>query len=548
MAPESRSEHLSRAGQGPFDLIVIGAGINGAGIARDAAMRGLRTLLLDKGDIGGGTTSGSTRLIHGGLRYLEHGEIGLVRESLREREVLLRIAPHLVRPLDFLIPIYAGSRRGPGLIRLGMLTYDLLSFDKSLPRHRMLTARETLRREPGLAPEGLRGGACYRDAQVAFPERLALENALAAQAYGAVLLTYARVDRLLRSAGRVEGVTFTDLVDGGQHTARASLTINASGPWVDDLLGDAGARPLIGGTKGTHIVVGPFPGAPRSGLYVEAGQDQRPYFILPWNGQFLIGTTDLPYAGDLDNVNPSEEEIRYLLDETNRVIPGAGLTRGEVRYAYAGVRPLPATNDASAAAITRRHIIHDHAPDLEGLLSVVGGKLTTYRSLAEEAVDLVFRKLGRVSPRCTTAGVPLPGAIGVDFDGFAIAFRDNGGLAPAVAERLVPLYGIRAWDVIALGRQSPELLQPFDPVTGALAAEIIFALEREHARTLEDLLLRRTMVGLGPDAGLHAADGAAQIAVTYAGWTSERAAREVEQYRAAVASRLSASHEPPALS
>ncbi len=531
----TREAALSELERRQFDLIIIGAGINGAGIARDATLRGLRVLLLDKGDIGGGTTSYSTRLIHGGLRYLEYAEIGLVRESLRERERLLRIAPHLVEPLRFLIPLYQESRRGPGLIRIGMFAYDLLSFDKSLPWHRMLNSRQTLEFEPGLNPDGLRGGATYTDGQVTFPERLTLENALAARDCGATVLTYMKVDELLLVRGRVEGVRLSDQLDDAIYEVRAPLTVNVAGPWVDDVLGAASPHPLIGGTKGTHIVVGSFSGAPSSALYVEAGEDQRPYFIVPWNGQYLIGTTDLRYDGDLDTVIPSEQEVRYLIDETNRVIPHANLTVEDVRYTYAGVRPLPATGGGSASGITRRHIIHDHAPQVGGLISIVGGKITTYRHLAEEAVDLSFRKLGRTAPRCSTGDNPLPGAVGVDWAAFAATFRERSGLAPQTAERLLHLYGIFAWEIVDLGREAPELLQPLDPSGGAIGAEIVFTLRRELPQTLSDVILRRTMLGLSPNRGLQAIERAAQIAIAYAGWETERAERDLQQYRTYVA-------------
>src|SRR5215213_1993621 len=216
--------------ESPFDLIVIGAGINGAGIARDAAMRGLRVLLLDKGDISSGTTGWSTRLIHGGLRYLEHAELGLVRESLRERERLFQIAPHLVRPLAMIIPIYSGARRGPLMIRAGMIVYDLLSLDKSLDRHHMLSRAETIKRAPGLRTEGLRGAALYYDAQVEYAERLVLENVLSAREHGATIQTYARVERFIIDGDRVRGVEFTDLTAGGRRRARAAVTVNVSGP------------------------------------------------------------------------------------------------------------------------------------------------------------------------------------------------------------------------------------------------------------------------------------------------------------------------------
>ena len=393
-----------------FDVVIIGAGINGAGIARDAAMRGLSVLLVDKSDIGTGTTSASTRLIHGGLRYLEHYEFGLVRESLRERETLLKIAPHLVRPLPITIPIYKHSRRGRATIRAGMIAYDLLSIGKSLPRHRMLSRGETLKQSPGLNPEGLLGSALYFDAQVEFPERLVLENVLAARGHGAEVLTYTPVTNFRGEGDSVSGVEFVS--EGLSQFARAAVVINAAGPWVDRLLERAPVQSprLIGGTKGSHMVVSPFPGAPTTAIYIEARSDRRPFFIIPWNGKYLIGTTDVRFEDDPDDVRSEPWEIDYLLSETNLAFPSAQLTRERILFTYAGVRPLARTDDKDEQSITRRHFICEH-PQLKNLLSIVGGKLTTYRSLAEECVDLIFRKLGRSSPPCTTAKEVLPGAV-----------------------------------------------------------------------------------------------------------------------------------------
>src|SRR5215207_8488362 len=343
-----------------FDVVVVGAGVNGCGVARDAAMRGLRVLLLDKGDIAAGTTAASTRLIHGGLRYLEHGEVGLVRESLRERETLLRkVAPHLVRPLPMLVPVYAGRRRGRVRLRAGMLAYDLLSPSKSLPRHRMLDAAEALAYAPGLEPGGLRGAALFYDAQVEYAERLAVENALDARARGATVLTYARVERLPVEGGAARGVVFTDLLGGATHEARASVVLNAAGPWVDEVLegSGAGGERLVGGTKGSHVVVRAFAGAPRTAVYAEATEDGRPFFVVPWDGKLLVGTTDERYTGDLDRVEADAREIEYLLRETNRAFPSARLTRGDVLYTYSGVRPLPRVAAGEEGAVTRRHFV-----------------------------------------------------------------------------------------------------------------------------------------------------------------------------------------------
>jgi glycerol-3-phosphate dehydrogenase len=519
-----------------FDLIVIGAGINGAGIARDATLRELRVLLLDKGDIASGTTSWSTRLIHGGLRYLEHRELGLVRESLRERERLLAIAPHLVRPLPLLIPLYHDAQRGPLLIRAGMLAYDALSFDKSLPCHRMLDRAAALRRAPGLDADGLLGAALYHDAQAEFPERLALENALDARERGADVRTYHRVERILIAEGRVTGVEGRDVLTGMQFTATAPVVFNVTGPWVDELLGEtrgAGTVRLIGGTKGSHIVVAPFPGAPRSALYSEAGGDHRPFFIIPWNGLYLIGTTDTRYDGDLDRVIAEDWEIALLLEETNRVIPGARLAPDAVLYSYAGVRPLPFAPGRDIGEVTRRHRVVDHGQlgGPSGLLSTVGGKLTTYRELAEQAVDRALALLGKPLLKSRTVRFALPGGrANGSWDAFHEAFSRESGLSVRSAEHMLRIYGAHAPEVLAMAGGS-EMRSVFDPWSGAIAAEIRWAFEKEDARTLTDIIARRTMIGLGPDAGLKAAAAAAAIGRSVLGWDAARAQTELEGYR-----------------
>jgi glycerol-3-phosphate dehydrogenase len=395
-----------------FDVIVIGAGINGAGIARDAAMRGLSVLLIEKGEVGRGTTSASTRLIHGGLRYLEHFEFGLVRESLREREILLRIAPHLVRPLAITIPIYKRNKRGRVTIRAGMILYDLLSWGKSLPRHQMFSRAETLQRWPGLNPESLVGAALYYDAQVEFPERLVAENVRSACEFGAEVLTHTRVTNVAVADGKVSGVEFV-AEDGDKQFAKAHVVINAAGPWIDQVLEQLpiDSPKLIGGTKGSHIVVPPFPTATVNAIYVEARSDGRPIFIIPWNKLYLIGTTDVRFEGNPDEVRCELWEIDYLLAETNLAFPGAQLTPASIIETYSGVRPLPVTTDKDEQSITRRHFIREH-PRLPNLLSIVGGKLTTYRSLAEQCVDKIFRKLGKQPPPCTTQITPISSGSG----------------------------------------------------------------------------------------------------------------------------------------
>jgi glycerol-3-phosphate dehydrogenase len=540
-----------------FDVIVIGAGINGAGIARDAAMRGLRVLLLDQGDLGGGTSSWSTRLIHGGLRYLEHGEFGLVRESLREREALLKISPHLVRPLQMLAPIYKNARRGMWTIRVGMIAYDALSFDKKLPRHRMLSREQTLKRVPGVRSEGLEGAAVYFDAQVEFAERLVLENVLSAVEHGAKIITYARVDQILVEAGKAFGVKFTRVQSrlntgtagvspadrtlnssNERHSVPAKVIINAAGPWVDELLAQANSETsprLIGGTKGSHIIVAPFAGAPDIAIYVEAETDRRPFFIIPWNGNRLIGTTDIRYEGDLDQVEIESAEIDYLLRETNRVIPEANLTREQVLYTYSGVRPLPFAGNKDEQSITRKHFIRPH-PRVENLFSIVGGKLTTYRSLAEQTVDLVFKELGRRSPACVTDQEPLPGAAGREFEAFSKDFKRL-GLSEATGDRLLRIYGTRASVIMELLANDASLAEVFDSESGAIAAEVVLAFQHELAQTLSDCLLRRTMVGLNSSCGLDAVEAAASIGRKHLGWSESRVNQETSTYRKEISRR-----------
>jgi glycerol-3-phosphate dehydrogenase len=543
-----------------FDVIVIGAGINGAGIARDAAMRGLRVLLLDKGDISSGTTQWATRLIHGGLRYLEHYEFALVRESLRDREALLHIAPHLVKPLGFLVPIYKRNSNGPLIIRLGMNLYDTLSYDKSMDRHKMLSRKKVEEREPGLNPEGLKAAAFYYDGQVEYAERVAVENAISARDHGATVITYANVENLIIEGGDVKGVEFTDVFTGESHTARAPVTVNVAGPWVDEVLAelqapgtDKNVGRFMGGTKGSHLIVDAFPGAPKGeALYVEARKDGRPYFIVPWNGRYLIGTTDLRYEEDLDYVKASEEEIQYLLDETNYVIPGANLTRDDVLFTYAGVRPLPYNPEGETGGVTRSHVVFDHAtgdsaaggkvksqsaelPPVGGLLSIIGGKLTTYLNLSRQTTDVIFKKLERKGPKSTSRKTPLPGSDTADFGSFVDGFKAASKTPDVIRDRLLKLYGVRAAEVLAIGEDDPELLTPLSPIesveTALIGAEVIWAFREEMAETLSDVLLRRTMAGYGPRVALDVVEPAAQVAVKHLGWDEERAEREVREYR-----------------
>jgi glycerol-3-phosphate dehydrogenase len=514
-----------------FDLIIIGGGINGAGIARDAALRGIHTCLLEQADLCNGTTRWSSRLIHGGLRYLEYAQLDMVYESLRERETLLRTAPHLVSPLKLMIPIFRSSRRGRFIISCGMWLYDLLSMRKSLPRHEMLNVEQALRAVPGLRRDGLVGAATYFDAQVVFAERLVLENILAARDAGADIRTYHRVDRILTRKRSVSGIRCTDLRAEQQHDISAQAVINASGPWVDRVL-EGVQRPVrrfMGGTKGSHIVVANFPDAPDMACYLEARSDGRPYFVIPWNGMLLIGTTDIRFDGNPAEARADKQEIAYLLDETNQFFPGAGLTEKDICYSYTGVRPLPRMEKKTEADITRRHVIKHHRRFAKGLYSVIGGKLTTYRHLAEQATDRVGRGLHIPKTECMTAAKNLPGADDdmQSIDGRLSTCRDIG---PESRAHLIEVYGCRALLVKDLVDAQPELGEVICPFSHAIAAEVVFSYEQELATTLADVLLRRTMIGLSSDQGRAALPRAIDVARNHFGWTTLRADEEERRY------------------
>lgn len=509
-----------------YDVVVIGGGINGAGIARDAALRGMRVLLLEQDDFGSGTSSWSSRLIHGGLRYLEYGEIPLVFESLHERARLRKNAAHLVKRLRINIPVYRNSKRGMLLIRLGMIAYDLLSFGKSSPGHRMQSRDELLREEPGLCAEGLLGGAQYYDAQVTFAERLVLENVIAANESGADVRNHCPVVGIEVRDGAVESLRFVDPQTGGEVAVAAKVIINAAGPWVDRVLATVNRDMprFMGGTKGSHIIVGPFGGAPHSAFYVEAQKDGRPFFIIPWNGQYLIGTTDIRFDGDPGDVVASEAEVRYLLDETNRVFPAAKLTRSDIHFTYAGVRPLPRQEHGPESAITRKHIIKRHRHEARGLLSIIGGKLTTYRSLAEQAVDKVARAGERRFSACETRDSPLPGCQGLQAADEQLR-RDN-RLNPQCIERLLSIYGSRATLLLDIAEQQSSIAF-LDEAKCVLQAEVRHAIRHEFATTLVDIVHRRMMVGLAPDLGAPISGRVASLAATELAWDSAETARQL---------------------
>ncbi len=526
--PAQRRRNALQATRAGFDAVIVGAGVNGLGMAWDAALRGLRILVVDKGDVGSGTSSWSSKMIHGGLKYLEKYDVPLVRESLHEREWLLRSAPHLVRELRFIIPFYARNTHSKNVLRLGMVAYDVLSFDKSL-QHFQLHGRDALiAREPGLSTDGLEGGAVFSDGQAVYPERLCVEIALAAESAGAVVLTHTRAVKLGISDARVVSVTIRDELDDAEYEVPTTVVINAGGPWIDQIFDNVQLPRMNGGTKGTHLVVDPFPGAPKDAFYYEAVSDSRPLLVIPWKGRYLLGSTDIRFEGDLDTVSASQDEYDYILTETNRVIPSANLTMADVKYAYTGVRPLPYQADGETGDITRRHELRSHAPRYDGLFTLIGGKLTTFRQVGEEVGDLLAKRLGR-RRTSVTRKLPLPGGGQPNLGELRDQLRGT-GLDERLIARLVSQYGTRAVPLAALITASDENRQVLDEAFGLTRGEVVWAVTEENAHRLSDVVARRVMTGVEDDLGVAGLSAIAAVCAELLGWSEARTQSEIENY------------------
>jgi glycerol-3-phosphate dehydrogenase len=486
------------------DLLVIGGGIIGAGIARDAALRGLSVALVEQDDFASGTTSRPTRLIHGGLRYLELFDFGLVRSDMREREILLRIAPHLVFPLPFLLPLYRPSLWYQAKLRFGMQLYDALSLDKTLPKRKWLGRDETLAEEPSLDPDGLTGAWRFYDAQVPLVERLVIENVVDAAKHGAFVLNHARATAYLRDGQRVVGAVVHDRIADSDVELRARLTVNATGPWLDQTIAPLrpGAKPLLRLTKGVHLVT---PRATQQAHVLFAKRDGRLFFVLPWLDATIVGTTDTDYKGDPADAAATEEDVRYLQEEARRAFPNAPFD--EIYFTYAGVRALVREEGVSEGQVSRKHALFDHERrgGIAGALSVVGGKITAYRAIAEEVTDLAARKLARESAAppgdALTATKLLPGAD-----------------------------GSRAREIAVLAAGDPSLAAPLCPHHRGVAAEVTHAVRSEWAMTVGDVMLRRTAIGLGQCQGLDCLDAVAELIGRLLGWDAERRKTEVAAY------------------
>ncbi len=475
-----------------FHVVVIGGGINGVAVARECARAGKRTLLVEQNDFASGVTSRSTRIIHGGLRYLEHGELDLVRESVRERERLLRERSHLVHPVHFLFLLNEQSQRSAMKVRAGLWLYQRMSGKKSGDPSEMELKRVERALDAGHKWSILN----YEDAQCEFPERLVAEWVTEAADAGAIVRNHCEVLAVDVAHGRARGVLLRDRITGKDEHVDAAWILNCSGPWADRICQRSSVRtskPMLGGVRGSHIVLPRFSGAPTAGLYTEAA-DGRPVFILPWNEQVLVGTTEVPDSGDPGRTAPSAEEIEYLLRTVTQLFPKAKLSAHDIRYAFAGIRPLASSPKNKPSAVTRRHFLHDHTDDgAAKLISVIGGKLTTAASLARECA----RKIGINVAEPNTISVGPGSALDPMLDHEVLEIARAGSVSEETARGMMEWHGQRAMDIARMALVSAELRAPICPHTSHIVSEVVDAYHKEFAMTLGDVLLRRVPVALG---------------------------------------------------
>jgi len=521
-----------------YDVVIVGGGMAGAGVARELALRGVSVALVEKGDFASATTSQSSKLIHGGLRYLELFDFALVRESLRERETLRRLAPHLVRPLPFLVPIYRDSSRSLVKVRIGLKLYDWLAPGRNRERYRVLPAVDALSLEPAIRAHDLRGAGYYFDDLLVFPERLCLENILSACRMGARAFNYAQVAEVARDRrGVITGIRVRDLLTGRVAKLGAQVVVNATGPWVDELRAAAGVSErgpqIVRRTKGIHCLL---PRLTDRAIYHSTGDD-RMIFVIPWREFSLVGATDSDFNGDLDRLHATGDEVTYLLGEVRNVLPDRRVVLDEVVYTYAGVRPLSFEKGKRESDVSRAHKVV--AEEQGRFLSITGTKLTCFRSLAAGLGDQVMRTLGRRG-ESRSERVALDGTDDDVSGAEARAWLDVSAEAAATGldrdtlETLVSAYG-RGWTrVVDLAGKVASGTERLCPTNPDVVAELHHAVQEEMAVSLQDVLLRRTGIGTSRCQGQDCAESIGRRMAPLLGWTPRRIDAELEAYHAHV--------------
>ncbi len=539
--PAYRDTAWQRLGARPFDVLVVGGGVTGTGAALDAATRGLSVALLEARDFASGTSSRSSKLFHGGLRYLEQFNFGLVREALHERELMLtRIAPHLVKPVSFLYPLTHRFWERP-YVSAGMTLYDSMGGARSVPRHRHLTRGGALRLAPALKRTALTGALLYYDAQ-ADDARHTLTVARTAATYGATVLSSAAVVSLDRAGERIVGARVRDIETGEEVDVRASVVVNCTGVWTDEIQTLAGGRGRfhVRASKGVHIVV------PRDRINSETGMILRTetsvLFVIPWNTHWIVGTTDTDWRLHKAHPAASRADIDYILDHVNEVL-AVPLTHDDIQGVYAGLRPLLAGESETSSQLSREHAVARPQP---GLISIAGGKYTTYRVMAADAIDAAVQDVGGAQPPSVTEHIPLVGAEGYHaMVNQVVRLAKSADLPVWRMQGLLDRYGSMTEELLAMADEEPSLLEPLEGAAEYLRAEVAYAATHEGALHLDDVLARRTRISIEtPDRGTESARAAAELVGRALNWDAERIDNEVEAYAARVEAERRSQQQP----
>jgi glycerol-3-phosphate dehydrogenase len=529
----TRKENLELMRNQLFDLVVIGGGVTGAAIARDAVLRGFKVALLEKGDFASGTSSRSSKLVHGGLRYLRHMKFGLVFGALRERWILMRNAPRLVKPLTFLIPVYKDTKTSKLMLSMGLWLYDILALFRTPRFHGWLSPERAMVLEPALKKDRLAGAGLYADCATD-DARLVLALIKDAWSRGALVVNYAKVVGFEKNGGKIVGVRALDLASGTEFSVKGKITVNSTGPWSDSLrkVDDPSSEPRLRPAKGVHIIVPRERLGNREAVVIESARDGRNMFVIPWGNLSLVGTTDTDYEGDLDRVDASEEDIQYLLEALNQTYPESHITNEDIISLYASVRPLAAELGVSEDAVSRDQLIFESR---SGLVSIIGGKLTTHRSMAKALVDEVSVKLA--------GEFATPAKSACETDQFALDYTQNeleqavrglmqkSGFDAEIAGHLVDAYGPGATKILAITEEKTSLASRITAEAPYLLAEVVYAVRHEMAMKLIDFMLRRTQLAYRlKDHGVSIVQNVAALMAKELAWSAETLAEELLEF------------------
>ena len=534
-----------------YDLIVVGGGVYGVAIAWDAVLRGLSVALLEKDDYGAATSFNNLKTVHGGLRYLQHADLRRMRESIRERRNLMRIAPHLVHPLAFLVPTYREFKRSRFALKTAMVLNDLVSFDrnrlmdpqKNLPRGRLVSRAECLELAPGVREEGLTGGAIWHDAQMHNADRMTLSFVVSAARAGAEVANHVEVTGFLREGSRVVGVEARDRLDGQELQIRGDVVLNAAGPWVDNVLSFLGEKshpPLFHFSMAMNLVTRPVVDRVAVGVTCRRkhkdedavmGAGSRFLFMIPWRDCSMIGTSHAPYFGEPDTLEVAEQEIQELLDDVNDSYPAAQLVREDVRLVHRGLLPMvPSLTKSSDVTLAKQYLIRDHrSGGVDGLITVIGVKYTTARDVAEKAVDKVFELLGKQVPISRSGTTPLHGGDIDRFDDFLHRAKgqESFGLSEEHLRHLLYTYGSAYTEILSYIEEDPDWGKPIAEGSPVLEAEVVHAIRREQALDLPSVVLRRTELGSTGHPGRNCLEKVAGILARELGWSESKTSSEV---------------------